>query len=64
MEAHRILLLLNSVRDYTPNAPYFSPQNQTQSYASQPNNVASLANNFSQFGFGDVSDNLTESRFC
>ncbi|KAI9279488.1 kinase-like domain-containing protein [Umbelopsis sp. AD052] len=44
-----------NVRDYTPNAPYFSPQNQTQSYASQPNNVASLANNFSQFGFGDAS---------
>jgi hypothetical protein len=45
----------SSVRDYVPNAPYFPPQNQTPSFTPQPSNVASLSNNFSQFGFGDVS---------
>jgi hypothetical protein len=46
---------LSSVRDYVPNAPYFPPQNQTPNFTPQPSNVASLSNNFSQFGFGDVS---------
>ncbi|GAB5590090.1 PAB-dependent poly(A)-specific ribonuclease subunit 3 [Umbelopsis nana] len=44
-----------NVRDYVPNTPYFPPQNQTPSYTPQPNNVASLANNFSQFGFAEAT---------
>ncbi|KAM3589870.1 PAB-dependent poly(A)-specific ribonuclease subunit 3 [Umbelopsis sp. WA50703] len=44
-----------NVRDYVPNTPYFpsGPPSQTPTFAPSPNNVASITNNFSQFGFAD-----------
>ncbi|KAJ2957748.1 hypothetical protein NQZ79_g6597 [Umbelopsis isabellina] len=44
-----------NVRDYVPNAPYFpaGPPNQAPTFAPSPSNVASITNNFSQFGFTD-----------